>query len=143
MHRGWNEVLIVGASALTLVLSACGGGSAEQPPAAPATALPAAPTATRPSAASPGPSPAARPSPSPAATSASAQVVYVANTDGEGVYVRQTPAMADKVRAYPDGTALTVIGDDVDGDGRHWKHVRAPDGLDGYVPSTYTDATPP
>ena len=30
-----------------------------------------------------------------------------------------------------------------DGDGQHWKHVRTPDGLEGYVPSTYTVAAPP
>jgi hypothetical protein len=69
--------------------------------------------------------------------------VYVGNTDGEGVFIRKTPSMDDKVRAYSDGTALTVIGDDVDGDGQHWKHVRTPDGLEGYVPSQYTVATPP
>jgi len=51
--------------------------------------------------------------------------------------------MADRVRAYPDGTALTIVGDDVDGDGQQWKHVTTPDGLEGYVPSIYTvDAQP-
>src|SRR5207253_880323 len=71
------------------------------------------------------------------------ETVYVGNTDGEGVYVRRTPAMADRARAYVEGTPLTIIGDDVDGDGQHWKHVRMPDGLEGYVPSMYTtDAAP-
>jgi hypothetical protein len=69
--------------------------------------------------------------------------VYVGNTDGEGVYVRNTPVMSDRVRAYADGTALTIIGDDVDGDGQHWKHVRTPDGLEGYVPAMYTTTTQP
>jgi hypothetical protein len=69
--------------------------------------------------------------------------VYVGNTDGEGVYVRNTPVMSDRVRAYSDGTALTIIGDDVDGDGQHWKHVRTPDGLEGYVPAMYTTTTQP
>jgi hypothetical protein len=67
----------------------------------------------------------------------------VGNTDGEGVYLRKTPAMSDRIQAYSDGTALTVIGDDVDGDGQHWKHVRAPDGTEGYVPSQYTVDTQP
>jgi Bacterial SH3 domain len=78
--------------------------------------------------------------PPPAAKS---DTVYVGNTDGEGVYVRKTPVMADRVRAYPDGTQLTIIGDEVDGDGQHWQHVRTPDGLEGYVPSIYTVAAPP
>jgi hypothetical protein len=67
----------------------------------------------------------------------------VGNTDGEGVYVRNSPSMADRNKAYPDGTALTIIGDDVDGDGQHWKHVRTPDGLEGYVPAMYTTDAPP
>lgn len=65
------------------------------------------------------------------------------NTDGEGVYLRKTPAMEDRVQAYPDGTALTIIGDDVDGDGQRWHHVKTPDGLEGYVPSMYTTDAPP
>jgi len=86
-------------------------------------------------------------SPTTAATAAAqptaaANVVYVGNTDGEGVFIRKTPVMDDKIRAYADGTALTIIGDDVDGDGQHWKHVRTPDGLEGYVPAQYTTSTP-
>jgi hypothetical protein len=74
---------------------------------------------------------------------ASANTVWVGNTDGQGVFVRKTPVMADRVRAFPDATPLTVVGDDVDGDGQHWKHVKTPDGLEGYVPSIYTvDAQP-
>jgi hypothetical protein len=69
--------------------------------------------------------------------------VWVGNTDGEGVYIRKTPAMDDRIRAYPDGTQLTIIGDDVDADDQHWKHVRTPDGLEGYVPSIYTTAEAP
>ena len=64
--------------------------------------------------------------------------MYVGNTDGEGVYLRNSPAMDDKNKAYPDGTALTIIGDDVTGDGQTWKHVKAPDGTEGYVPAQYT-----
>jgi len=69
--------------------------------------------------------------------------VWVGNTDGQGVYVRTTPVMADRARPYPDGTPLTVVGEDVDGDGQHWKHIETPDGVEGYVPSRYTVDTPP
>jgi hypothetical protein len=76
-------------------------------------------------------------------TSVAPTSVWVGNTDGEGVYLRNSPDLADRVRAYPDGTELTVVGDDVEGDGRQWHHVRAPDGLEGYVPAEYTlDAAP-
>src|SRR5579862_4081825 len=122
-----------------------GTGSAPQPTSAP-TSTPGVqqPTATTTSA-TPTATAAARPTSAPAATSASASAntVYVGNTDGEGVYLRNTPAMADRNKAYADGTALTVIGDDVDGDGQHWKHVRTPDGLEGYVPAMYTTDAPP
>jgi hypothetical protein len=119
-----------------------------------------APTATAP-AATPAPKPAAAASPSPSAAPATATVaaaapkptvtaqpassantVYVGNTDGEGVYLRNSPAMDDKNTAYPDGTALTIIGEDVSGDGQTWKHVKAPDGTEGYVPTQYTTNSP-
>jgi hypothetical protein len=74
---------------------------------------------------------------------ASATTVWVGNTDGEGVFVRNTPVMADRAKAYPDGTPLTIVGDDIDGDGQTWKHVKTPDGLEGYVPSIYTVDSPP
>lgn len=132
---GLAMVLVAGCGIL-------GGGSAASTPSPPTPAAPAPPT-TPPTLASPSPSPSPRPSPSATQASASSTLVYVANTDGQGVYIRKSPVMADRVQAYPDGTALTVVGPDVDGDGQHWKNVKAPDGLDGYVPSIYTDATPP
>ena len=99
-----------------------------------------APTATRtaaPATATAAPKPTNTPEPT------KSETVWVGNTDGDGVYIRATPVMADRVRAYLDGTPLTIIGDDVDGDDQHWKHVRTPDGLEGYVPSIYTVDTPP
>jgi hypothetical protein len=90
-----------------------------------------------------GGSPAATPTAAAAQPTATAQPtplagsVIVANTDHQGVYVRRTPAMADRVRAYPDGTKLRVIGPDAQGEGMTWRHVAAPDGLEGYVPAQY------
>jgi hypothetical protein len=84
--------------------------------------------------------PASTTAPAPAAKVAT---VYVGNTESQGVYVRKTPVMADRTKPYADGTALTIVGDDVDGDGQHWKHIKTPDGLEGYVPSIYTVETQP
>ena len=84
--------------------------------------------------------------PVPAATNTSASIsseVWVGNTDGSGVYVRETPSLADRLRAYGDGTQLTVIGADVTADGQQWKHIRTPDGLEGYVPAVYVTYTSP
>jgi hypothetical protein len=100
------------------------------------------PTVPRPT---PTPPPAtATPAPRLTSTPAAAtSEVWVGNTGGSGVYVRGTPTSGDRVRPYGDGTRLTIIGDDVSGDGQQWKHIRTPDGLEGYVPASYTtDAAP-
>lgn len=63
----------------------------------------------------------------------------VGNTGGEGVFLRNTPRLEDRIRpAYGDGTRLEQIGPDVTGEGQTWRHVRAPDGKTGYVPARYT-----
>jgi hypothetical protein len=55
--------------------------------------------------------------------------------------------MEDRLRAYPDGTPLDVlaVSDSFSkgADGQSWLHVRAPDGLIGYVPAGYTANQPP
>ena len=145
---GW--VRVMGICAIATVLSACGvlggGGAAATPTTgAPPTGVPStsAPSPAAKPAASPTASPpAARPTAT-AEPTAAADTVWVGNTDGEGVYVRKTPVMADRAKPYADGTPLTIVGDDVDGDGQHWKHIKTPDGLEGYVPSIYTVESPP
>jgi hypothetical protein len=135
-HPQW--LLRVGVvSAALMALCACGPSAASPTPTPEATVA----ATVVPAVARAAPSAVPSPSPQPTATAAlaaAATTVWVANTEGQGVYVRKTPNMADRLKAYPDGTALTIIGDDVDADGQHWKHVRTPDGLEGYVPSIYT-----
>jgi hypothetical protein len=147
---GWRK--FVGIGGVTLVLSACGGSAAAPATPEPTVAPVIAPTASR--SAVPSPSAAAA-SPVVAAAAAAAtkpaattevkkqDMVWVGNTDGEGVFLRKTPVMADRLKAYADGTPLTIVGDDVDGDGQHWKHVKVPDGTEGYVPAMYTVDTAP
>ena len=79
----------------------------------------------------------------PEPTSASPRPAWVANTDGEGVYLRRTPSMWDTLRAYPDGTQLQVTGTFADTDGSRWYEVRTPDGTDGYVPAAYVVSARP
>lgn len=134
MRRG------LGAVGMALLLAGC-----TSPAPAAQTSLPTA--AVSPVAPSPSPAgavpakPASVPSPSPASAAltptAATRVLRVGNTDGEGVYIRSSPAMGDRIRAYPDNTELRVIGPDQEGEGRRWYHVRAPDGTEGYVPSEY------
>ena len=144
----WCKLL--GVCSAAMLLSACGvlGGSppATTPPSPGPTGAPAtsAPSPAARAVASPTtPPPAPKPTATTEAPAASADTVWVGNTDGQGVYVRKTPVMADRAKPYADGTALTIVGDDVDGDGQHWKHIKTPDGLEGYVPSIYTVSTQP
>jgi hypothetical protein len=140
---------LLGLTCAGLLLSGCGlgpfGAAAPTPSAVATTAAAAtsAPTATRAAATAPATATPAPPKPTNAPEPEPSETVWVGNTDGEGVYLRHSPVMADRARAYVDGTPLAVVGEDVDGDDQHWKHVRAPDGLEGYVPSIYTVDTPP
>jgi hypothetical protein len=141
---GWR---LLGAGALgALVSSACFFGGAAAPTPGPtsgptAAAAAVSPVPTKPAAVA-SPSPVAKPTAT-TATAAAIEKVWVGNTDGEGVFVRKTPVMAVRVRAYPDKSLLTIVGEDVDGDGQKWHHVRTPDGVDGYVPVQYTVTTEP
>ncbi|HZK66356.1 MAG TPA: hypothetical protein VFD42_02260, partial [Chloroflexota bacterium] len=80
--------------------------------------------------------PAARtPTPSPMPTGQAG--LRVGNTGGEGVWLRRTPNLDDKIRPWMDGTPMVVTGPRVMGDGRIWEKVRAPDGVEGYIPAEY------
>ena len=103
----------------------------------------ASPTPQRTATASrPQPTEAASPTVQPTATAGqpepTASTIYVGNTDGDGVSLRRTRNMADRIAAYPDGTQLVVLDPDTSENGITWRHVRAPDGKVGYVPAQYT-----
>jgi len=59
----------------------------------------------------------------------------VANTGGDGVFLRRTPQNGDRLAAWPDQTRLEEIGPEQTTNGTTWRHVRAPDGSEGYVPA--------
>lgn len=66
----------------------------------------------------------------------------VGNTDGDGVWLRKTPAMADKVTAWPDGTLMIIVGADTQAEGRTWHNVKDPNGIVGWVPAEYLVVLP-
>lgn len=78
---------------------------------------------------------AATPTPTPMPTAApSTARMRVVNTDGEGVVLRSAPqANARTPRGLLEGALVTVIGRS----GSDWVHVRADNGLDGWVPGHY------
>ena len=96
-----------------------------------ATAVPTAPSS--PPTAVPQPT-AAPPTATPVA--AKPQTMVVANTDGQGVYMRRTPHPDDKLKPWVEGTAMQILGRE-DSDGLTWMKVRAPDGSEGYIPAQY------
>jgi hypothetical protein len=69
----------------------------------------------------------------------------IANTGGDGVYVRRTPKMSDRLVAWPDNTAIEFLGETAEGEGTKWSKVRDPRGNVGWVPSQYLapDASAP
>jgi hypothetical protein len=105
-------------------------------------ANPAAPESVPHEAAASSAAGAAVPTPAPQ-TPATQTTVWVANTDGEGVYLRQTPVLSDKLGAYADGTEFQVTGASVQGDGTSWYPVRASDSTEGYIPTAYVASERP
>jgi len=81
--------------------------------------------------------PGTQPSPQASPAPASQASLRVGNTGGEGVYLRRTPRMDDKIRPWADNTPMEVIGPRVEGDGHMWEKVRAPDGTEGYLPAEF------
>lgn len=67
-----------------------------------------------------------------------ARTLVVANTGGEGVFLRQSPKTGSRVAAFAEKTVLVEIGPEQAIDGMIWRHVRAPDGTEGYLPAQYT-----
>jgi len=134
----------------TLSMSAAGTvrSPANQSPGAPPTftaPTPAPPLAgvpyqPQPSATATGSAPtparAAQPAPTPPMATP-LLTTYVANTGGDGVYLRHTPHLADRWIAWPDNAPLIFLGNEADGDGQHWLQVRDPKGDVGWVPAQF------
>lgn len=69
--------------------------------------------------------------------------LLVGNTGGDGVWLRRTPAMSDRLRAWPDNTPMQVIGADRQAEGRVWKNVQDPAGNAGWIPAEFLVAPAP
>ena len=69
--------------------------------------------------------------------------LYVGKTDGDGVFIRRKVDTTDRIKPWPDGTEMVVVGPAVAAGGRVWRNVRDPDGNVGFVPSEYLVDTLP
>jgi hypothetical protein len=125
--------------------------AAGQPPVAVTVAAPTPSPAPPVTVAAPTPSPGLasvpsavaptlRPSPTAARTTIT---VWVGETDGGGVYLRNSPHEGDRAEVLPDGTPLLVTGDEEEGDGQRWYPVKTADGASGYVQVIYTTRVEP
>jgi hypothetical protein len=107
-------------------------------PALPSVVAPTSTPVPAPTPVVPAPTALATPVATPAATTPGQSVMKVGNTDRAGVYIRRTPNLDDKIRPWMDGTAMTILGPpQTTPDGTTWLNVRAPDGVEGYIPSQY------
>jgi hypothetical protein len=82
-------------------------------------------------------SPVATPTQASASAARSGDWLVVANTDGEGVFLRRTPSMEDRLEVYEEGTRVQAVGPEVESEGRRWRLVRVEDGAVGWIPSQY------
>ena len=70
-------------------------------------------------------------------------IVWVGNTEGNGVFLRRSPHDGDRDIVLADGTALAVTGEEVEGDGQRWYPVKTSDNAEGYVQVIYTTKVQP
>jgi hypothetical protein len=67
----------------------------------------------------------------------------VFNTGGTGLSVRPEPTTnSQPLKTLPEDTIVTIIGDDSVGPDRVWKHVRDPDGAEGWVGADFLQPVP-
>lgn len=77
-------------------------------------------------------------SPTSAPTAAEGAQFRVNGTETDGLFLRSDASLDSTVLAtLPEGTLVTVIGEDKPGPNYTWKHVRAPDGTEGWAAADF------
>lgn len=62
----------------------------------------------------------------------------IANTDGQGVYIRRSVNLEDRLAtAIPEGAPIRVIGPERIAQGTGWRQVEESGGIRGWVPAQY------
>ena len=67
-------------------------------------------------------------------------VLQVANTNGDGVWLRKTTKLEDKLNAWPEGALMKSLNEQVEAEGLKWQKVQAPDGSVGWIPEKFLRA---
>lgn len=68
---------------------------------------------------------------------AAGQKLKVVNTSGDGVFIRRTPNLNDKIVPWADNTVMEFQGELVEGNGARWAKVKDPRGNVGWIPVQY------
>ena len=125
--------LAISSLALTVLLAACspapspgpsGPIGLESPTPSPAPTLVLLPTV--PPLPTPGPSPSPR-----------ADLLVVANTDGSGVQLRQSPGDGEPLKVIPEGAEVISLGETQQAANRLWTRIRDAEGQTGWVASEF------
>jgi hypothetical protein len=67
----------------------------------------------------------------------------VTGTGAEGLFLRPDHnSNGDPIKTLPEGTVVTVIGDDFSGPDRVWKHIRDPEGTEGWAAADWLKPAP-
>jgi hypothetical protein len=75
--------------------------------------------------------------PAPSQSAPTVPGLVVGKTGGDGVYLRSSIKPEKKVKVWPDGTPMALVGEDRTVDGKLWRNVRDPAGNVGWVPAQY------
>jgi hypothetical protein len=68
----------------------------------------------------------------------------VSGTGSEGLFLRADPSTAlPPVKTLPEGSEVTIIGEDVIKPERVWKHIRDAQGAEGYAAADFLRAVGP
>ena len=74
-------------------------------------------------------------------TTTSGAKFKVFNTGDQGLFLRSDPNTNNQpLKTLPEGTIVTIVGEDSVQPDRVWKHVRDPDGTEGWVAADYVQA---
>jgi hypothetical protein len=89
--------------------------------------------------ATPSPIPTMAPSPVAAATPVAPPRARVVGAGADEINLRAEPSVnGARLKGLSDGVELEVLGEDVEADGRTWRHVRDPaDGAEGWVAAEF------
>ena len=139
-HGGWRIVAIAAAVVFVLILALVLNRRARELPGN-STASNARPTAGLSTGAAPTTGSGAalgNVAPTSAPTAVQGVQFRVNGTGTDGLFLRSDADQNSTILAtLPEGTVVTVIGEDKSGPNYTWKHVRAPDGTEGWAAADF------